>query len=454
MRRFSIGILALAVIVLASRPGLAQRGQGRGIGGGGFGPSNLMLLSQESVQAEIKLSEDQVKKVDEQLDKQREAMAGLRDLDQQERRTKLQEQLKANDSVVGGILNEGQAKRLKQIMLQQRGAAALGDAEVAQAVGLTSEQKEKIQGIQQAALEERRAQFQGGGGGGDREEMRKKFEAARAATNEKITALLTAEQKDKWTALTGEPFKGEIRAPQRRGNRPGGAAAAPRRDPVATTSPSVFRLAAFADDKSDETGADGRDGKRDRHGRHAHSRAGARHGTAEREQGRGRHFASHGHDERHWGEHRPHGRQFAMERDHRGPHDHGDHFADRNHGRHRPDFARHHFAHHDGPRGDFARGQLGPGHHAPAYHGGGPHGHPHHHFASWRGHRDERFGPLPRRDDGRPHPPHFDRGRPQPSSGGPARRDAGALEQIAQLQRQLEVITRELASLQRELRAH
>jgi Spy/CpxP family protein refolding chaperone len=475
MKRLSIGVLALAIVVLASRGVFAQRGQGRGSGAGGFGPSNLMLLSQESVQSELKLSEDQVKKVDEQLAKQREAMAGLRDLDQQERRTKLQEQLKANDAVVTGVLNDAQAKRLKQIMLQQRGPAALADAELAETVGLTSAQKEKIQSIQQTAQEERRAQFQGGGGGGDREEMRKKLEAARTATNEKITALLTPEQKDKWKAMTGEPFKGEIRAPQfRRGNRPGGAGVAPRRNPVAATTStrSVFRLAAYSEDKPDDKAADerggdppprprhrheARGGDRQQHARHGHHPPGPRADRAERaERGPGvdhrrpdHRFAARGRHNGRWDRHRAGGPRFAMRDGHHGPY--------------HPDFEHRRFAHHDGPRGDFGPPSHPRAPHPRAHDAGYARDHRHNHFASWRSYRDDhpgrwsgpdgRFGSPPRGDDDRPQPGRFDRGRHERSGGiGPHGFDAAA--QIAQLQRQLDGITRELASLRRELRSH
>jgi eukaryotic-like serine/threonine-protein kinase len=221
MKRLLLGLFALAIAGLLSQEAFAQRGQGRGFGGG-FGAGNLMLLNQKSVQEELKLSPEQVKKFEEQSEKQREEFGGLRDLSPEERRTKLQEQVKATDVAVKAALDENQLKRLKQISLQQRGAASLGDTEVADAVGLSSEQKDKVQSIQRAAFEEQRAQFQGGGGGGDGEERRRKFQEARTATNEKLLAVLTPEQKEKFKTLGGEPFKGQIEPPRRRGNRPGG----------------------------------------------------------------------------------------------------------------------------------------------------------------------------------------------------------------------------------------
>jgi Spy/CpxP family protein refolding chaperone len=219
--------LVVAVVAMAASAALAQEQQrqrqrqrpGGGAGfGGGFGGTTF-LLQQESVQKELKLSEEQVKKIKELSEKQRESFRGLRDLSQEERRTKMQEAVKANEKAVGEILKPEQLKRVKQISLQQQGARALSNPEIAKTLNLTSEQTDKIKKIQEEA---RAARGQRGQGRPD-EEARKKLEEARKATNEKIMGVLTAEQKTKLKEMTGEPFKGEIRRPQfGGGNRPAG----------------------------------------------------------------------------------------------------------------------------------------------------------------------------------------------------------------------------------------
>jgi Spy/CpxP family protein refolding chaperone len=85
-------------------------------------------------------------------------------------------------------------------------------------MNLTAEQKDRITAIQDAAGEEMRQLFQAGAGG-DRDEMRKKATELRDSTNQKTRAVLTPEQETKWKELVGEPFKGEIRPPQRGANR-------------------------------------------------------------------------------------------------------------------------------------------------------------------------------------------------------------------------------------------
>jgi Spy/CpxP family protein refolding chaperone len=242
MNRLGPFVVALAVVASASSHAFAQRpGRGGGFGGfGGPGANSLGLLAQQSVQDELKLSDEQKKQVAEHVEKQRAAMGELQGLERAERQTKMQERIKANDAAVSTILNADQAKRFKQISLQQRGPLAFADPEVATALGFTSEQKDKIKAVQDSAQSELRGLFQGGAGGGDREEARKKMDALRTSSNEKLQSLLTPEQQEKWKSLTGDPFKGEIRRPQPGRNRPG-ANARPNRRPNRRTDVNAER---------------------------------------------------------------------------------------------------------------------------------------------------------------------------------------------------------------------
>ncbi len=51
----------------------------------------MMLLGQKAVQQELKLSDEQVKQIDEQLAKQRESFQGFRDLSPEERQKRFAE---------------------------------------------------------------------------------------------------------------------------------------------------------------------------------------------------------------------------------------------------------------------------------------------------------------------------------------------------------------------------
>jgi Spy/CpxP family protein refolding chaperone len=211
MKRLMQISLAAAVAVMAVSPVLAQQRQ-RGFGGMG----TLMLLGQKSVQEELKLSDEQVKKIAELQEKQREVLQGFRDLSQEERRAKIQEMVKTQNEALAKILKPEQLKRTRQIALQQQVrlglAFVLANEEIAKELKITDEQKAKLEEIQSKA----RGEMQGLGFD---EEGRKKREEIRTATNEKVNGILTAEQKAKLKELQGEPFKGKIEFPQFGGRR-------------------------------------------------------------------------------------------------------------------------------------------------------------------------------------------------------------------------------------------
>lgn len=206
MKRLMQITLVAAVVAMTAGSALAQEQQrqrqrpGGGFGGG-FGGGMLNLLRQKSVQDELKLSEEQTKKIQELSEKQRESFQGLRDLSQEERRTKMEELGKANQKAISEILKPEQMKRARQISLQQPGA--LANPEVAKTLNITDEQKEKMREIQTKAGEELR-------GLRGQEDAAKKIQEIRKATNEKVMGILTAEQKAKLKEMQGEPFKGEI----------------------------------------------------------------------------------------------------------------------------------------------------------------------------------------------------------------------------------------------------
>lgn len=211
-------VLAVAVVTIALANSSASAQQPRRGGGPGFGPNPMMLLGQESVQKDLKLTEDQTTKIKDHQQKSFGAFAGLRDLSPEERQKKMQEINQENDKFLAEVLKPEQKKRLDQIVLQQRGGDALTDPKIQESLKVTDDQKEKIKAIGEdfrKTMADFRQQNQGGGG--DFQAMFQKMQEMRKANSEKLLKLLTTDQQAKWKELTGETFTGKIEF-----RRPGG----------------------------------------------------------------------------------------------------------------------------------------------------------------------------------------------------------------------------------------
>jgi Spy/CpxP family protein refolding chaperone len=206
--------IALAVCLVGglATPALAQPP-------GGFRGGPGFLLMNSGVQKELKLTDDQVKKIRDALAKVREDLKddleklGDRDLPREDRAKLMAKVNEANTKALAGILKADQAKRLKQITLQTRGAQAFSDPEVQKALKLDDGQKDKLRKIAQESGQKMRELFQGGG---DMQEVMKKIAELRKETMTKAAGVLTDEQKKTWKEMTGTPF--ELRFERRRDN--------------------------------------------------------------------------------------------------------------------------------------------------------------------------------------------------------------------------------------------
>ena len=213
--------LSLIAVALVAAPVAAQQGRGRGMFGRG-GQSLMTLAGNEAVQKDIGLTDaskiqtlageyrDEITKETSGID-----FAGLRDLPEAERATKMREnnaKFEAASKKVNAtfepklkeLLTAEQFKRLGEIRIQAIGVAALVDANVAKELGLSDEQQKKIADIQAEGT--RATQGLGGAGQGNFQEMLAKIREINAQTLSKATDVLDAGQKEKFTALKGKPF--------------------------------------------------------------------------------------------------------------------------------------------------------------------------------------------------------------------------------------------------------
>lgn len=226
MKRVAFFTFALGLLAVWTSPSFAQRQQGRGQGQFGAGQGGVgALIHTEAVQKELKMEKEQVDKSTEAATKVREKhadeFAKLRDLSQEERRTKTTELTKViNDETLAAletILNAEQVKRLKQLELQRAGVAAFTRVEVEKTLTLNDEQKGKLKTISEESATKMRELMGGGRGQGGRPQRgagggrgtapdQIKIDALRKEYLDKAVAVLTDEQKKTWGEMTGAAF--------------------------------------------------------------------------------------------------------------------------------------------------------------------------------------------------------------------------------------------------------
>jgi hypothetical protein len=207
MRTLIRTFVALGLVAALSAPALAQQGRGRGMGFGGGGLG--MLLTNASVQQELKLDAAQIDKAKAVADKVREKIqSATSGLEGQALFAKMREISKEiNEDVhksVSEFMSKDQTKRLHQIHHQVQREQAFTDEHVQNKLKLTDAQKSEIDGIisesrgkMQSIREESQGNF---------EVMRTKMTELRKETVSKIEAKLTDEQKATYKEMLGAPF--------------------------------------------------------------------------------------------------------------------------------------------------------------------------------------------------------------------------------------------------------
>jgi hypothetical protein len=221
-------------------PGGQRQGRGQGQRGfgmvqrGGFAQSEVQLAMRKDVQADLKVTAEQVKKLEELAAKQREARQGVgrrnrggqpgggqpgSNVDRDALR-RMEQQREETRKALAEILDAGHVKRLGEISLQLRGSRALLDPEVQKALGLSEDQAGKLRDLQrkqgeanQAILEKARNQEI------SREEAQASLEKNNKVLEEEMLKILTAEQAGKLKMMQGAPFKAD---PNEGGRRGGG----------------------------------------------------------------------------------------------------------------------------------------------------------------------------------------------------------------------------------------
>jgi Spy/CpxP family protein refolding chaperone len=193
---------------------------GGGFGGGGGragGGGNNGL--RDDVEADLKLNDDQKTKLsalrEKAQEKRREMMQSLAgngggggggriQISDEQRKafTKLSED---NAKELSAVLTPEQNKRLREIWVQTSGQRVLQNAEIAKELGISADQKTKIDDLFAKQMEATMALFQNRDL--DQEERRSKMENNNKVLADEINKVLTETQKTKLKEMSGAPFK-------------------------------------------------------------------------------------------------------------------------------------------------------------------------------------------------------------------------------------------------------
>lgn len=156
----------------------------------------LAIITLPAVREELQLSEEQSQRIREILSKARSGEDAT-----PERRRALSDAVLRE---VESVLTTKQRERFGQILLWVAGPVAIVRPEVAEKVGLTREQLQKlVELVRDFAQAARRDEANPP----DRQALRERVRKARAELDAKILDLLTAEQRAAWERLRGPEFR-------------------------------------------------------------------------------------------------------------------------------------------------------------------------------------------------------------------------------------------------------
>lgn len=166
----------------------------------------LLLLRQKSVRDDLKMDQEEGKKVFEFTAKQHEAAEKVMALPEAEHKAKFDAMARENEHFLATHLTPEQRKRLEQISMHLAGLMWVTRPAIARDLNLTAEQKQKARQLQGEARAEVAAVIHAE----NRDTRRQKIEELHKANRERLMSLLTDEQKAKWKELAGPPFKGQV----------------------------------------------------------------------------------------------------------------------------------------------------------------------------------------------------------------------------------------------------
>jgi hypothetical protein len=181
-----------------------------------MGRGGLQMLRIPEVQKELKMTPEQIGKIDA---KQETVRQGFQDalqgsnpfqMSTEERQKTMDKLQDIQTKAVADILDPTQQKRFHELELQQQGPNAIARKDVQDELKFTDDQKKKVTEALRQTDTDRRAAMQGVDfqnlSDEERTKMMTKMQDIQKAQGDRLLALLTDAQKTQWKEMQGAPF--------------------------------------------------------------------------------------------------------------------------------------------------------------------------------------------------------------------------------------------------------
>lgn len=198
-----------------------------------FARAGSLLVRDRSVQAELRLTDEQRQAVRKLADEIDGPLWPLRDLTPEKGGTKAAELLAKPDANLKAILRPGQWRRLDQLSLQAQGPSAILRPAVIAKLALSDAQQQRIRAIGEAVGEAMRKIQDLAREGKPGDSIEKATRRIRAEERDRVLAVLTDSQRAQWSAMPGRPFDfSRVRPPPFKAPEIGGAGAWVNAEPL------------------------------------------------------------------------------------------------------------------------------------------------------------------------------------------------------------------------------
>lgn len=200
MRKLRNASVALAILALGASSARPQAADDRMVPE--EGAIHVMLLRQKCVRDELKLTDDETKKIHEHNDRQHMRAEQIHKLPADQRHARYEELSRENERFLDQVLEPAERKRLDEISLQVAGLLMATSPKVAERLNLTDQQKEQLRRHQAEARREMADALHAKSKGGRQEKMKE----LRQTSRKHLDDVLTPEQEAKWKEMAGKPF--------------------------------------------------------------------------------------------------------------------------------------------------------------------------------------------------------------------------------------------------------